>query len=202
MKPIRKSFLKYLIELLIVAFGVFLGSWVNEWVAQKKVDKQVRQSMRFIREELEINRRQAERVIAYHQQVKDSFEVIRADIPREAMMDMYVGSQAFRFTSIPGWYGVSLPSYETIAFEGAKLSGITREFDLETLQLISQAYKLIEFNGEFGRSVLDKMLAMDSETKVIDAMGMIDLLTSDVLNDERSIKAMLDEILAVLDAKE
>lgn len=48
----KKSFLKYLLELLIVSFGVFLGIEVSEYKSDKKMRENVDQSLSLIVEEL------------------------------------------------------------------------------------------------------------------------------------------------------
>ncbi|MEM8891795.1 MAG: hypothetical protein AAGD28_27705, partial [Bacteroidota bacterium] len=105
------------------------------------------------------------------------------------------------FNKIDGWDGVHLPSYENIAFEGAKISGLTREFDIETVQSLSQIYKMLDFNGEFGKTTLDKMLSMDSDSKVVDGLSIISLLTGDVLSSEIYLKKRLDVALKELKAR-
>ncbi len=195
MKHFKKNVLKYVFDLAIVTFGVFLAIFVNGKIVQNKIDRDVKKSINYIIDELKLNRDQLVMIIEYHQKIKENFREVKSRVSDKEIMEPYFSSKAFRFTHIKDWVGISLPNYENIAFEGAKISGITQEFDIETIQYISQAYKLIEFNAEFGKTVLNKMLAIDSNTKVADAMGMISLLTSDVLNSEISLKAQLDHTI-------
>ena len=60
---------------------------------------------------------------------------------------------------------------------------------------------MLEFNGEFGRTTLDKMLSMDSDSKVVDGLSIISLLTGDVLSSEIYLKQRLDEAIKELKAR-
>ena len=201
MSEFKKDLIKYLLEFLIVVFGVFLGMYVNESVAQNKVDREVKKSLSYILDELEGNSRQLEYTISYHEKMKAAYQKFKADIPEEALLSNYFASQDYKFNKIEGWTGVHLPSYENIAFEGAKISGLTSEFDIETVQRLSQIYKMLDFNAEFGKTTLDKMLEMNSESKVVDGLSIISLLTGDVLGSEIYLKERLDEAIKELKAR-
>ncbi|MEO1215313.1 MAG: hypothetical protein AAFY45_17400 [Bacteroidota bacterium] len=201
MSEFKKDLIKYLLEFLIVVFGVFLGMYVNERVAQNKIDREVKKSLSYILDELEGNSRQLEYTIAYHEKIKTAYQKFKTDIPEEELLSNYFANQKYKFNKIEGWDGVHLPSYENIAFEGAKISGLTREFDIETVQSLSQIYKMLEFNGEFGKTTLDKMLSMDSDSKVVDGLSIISLLTGDVLSSEIYLKKRLDVSIKELKAR-
>ncbi|MEL6535085.1 MAG: hypothetical protein AAFQ98_06720 [Bacteroidota bacterium] len=200
-KP-EKSLVKYVIDLLIVAFGVFLGILINERMDQAKMDRNQEKALQYITNELKLNHDQLVDIIAYHEQVKENFLRLEETLSVEDLAGYYHRSEVFSFTKIEGWNGITLPNYETIAFESAKLSGAIQEFDFETTQLISKVYKMIDFNADFGRSVLDKMLEMDSDTKVVDAVGMIKLLTFDVLVTEHQLYQELGKIIQQLEEQE
>ena len=201
MSEFKKDLIKYLLEFLIVGFGVFLGMYVNESVAQNKIDREVKKSLSYILDELEGNSRQLEHTIAYHEKIKNAFQCFKANIPEEELLKPYFSTRDYKFNKIEGWTGVRLPSYENIAFEGAKISGLTSQFDIETVQSLSQIYKMLDFNGEFGRTTLDKMLEMDSESKVVDGLSIISLLTGDILGSEIYLKQRLDEAIKELKAR-
>ncbi|MEL6256353.1 MAG: hypothetical protein AAFR87_30400 [Bacteroidota bacterium] len=175
--------------------------YVNERVAQNKIDREVKKSLSYILDELEGNSRQLEYTIAYHEKIKTAYQKFKTDIPEEELLSNYFANQKYKFNKIEGWDGVHLPSYENIAFEGAKISGLTREFDIETVQSLSQIYKMLEFNGEFGKTTLDKMLSMDSDSKVVDGLSIISLLTGDVLSSEIYLKKRLDVSIKELKAR-
>lgn len=198
MSEFKKDLIKYLLEFLIVVFGVFLGMYVNESVAQNKINREVKKSLSYILDELEGNSQQLESTISYHEKVKTAFKAFKEEIPEEEFFKPYFSTIDYKFNKIEGWTGVHLPSYENIAFEGAKISGLTREFDIETVQRLSQIYKMLDFNAEFGKTTLDKMLDMNSESKVVDGLNIISLLTGDVLGSEIYLKKRLDDAIEEL----
>ncbi len=195
MKEIKNELLKYLIELFIVAFGVFLGIIISENKANNQINRNVKNSITYIIDELETNSGNLKKSIKYHEMIKENLSSFRS-LKEKDLLAPYFGSQIFHFTKIKGWTGINLPKFENIAFESAKISGIFQEMDIASVQTISRAYKQIAFNEDFGKSLFEKMIAMNSETKTIDAIGMIQLLTTDVLSSEKSLDRELEKILA------
>jgi hypothetical protein len=199
-KQVRKDVLKYLIELLIVAFGVFLGFYVSEWKSNQRVVRNTSQAIANIIEELEINETVLLKSIKYHEKIKENLWERTQTFSQAELRQPYFGSAAFHLTEIEGWVGVGLPAYESIAFEGAKMNGVLQEIDIETVQAIAGAYSKIEFCDEFGKSLFEKMIQMNSETKVADVVGMLELLTSDILTTEITLAFDLKKIIAEIKA--
>jgi len=92
-----------------------------------------------------------------------------------------------------------LPAYETISYEGAKINGLFQELEFETVQLIASAYKQITSNKEFGNSLLTRFLQTSSETRVLDIVGSVDLLCTDVLTNEALLLQRLEEKIQILE---
>lgn len=67
---IKKSVAKYLVELLIVAFGVFLGIMVSEQKAKNRTNENISNSRDMIVEELEVNRQNLVHAVEYHEKLK------------------------------------------------------------------------------------------------------------------------------------
>lgn len=187
METRSNNILKYLIEFLIVAFGVFLGIYVSDWQEQKKVNIEKEKSIQYILEEIETNKTNLKHTIKYHETIKVGFDSLVNTLTQEEVLTPYLNSPLFNHQNITGWAGVGLPSFEDIAFEGAKISGIIQEIDIETIQDISKAYKLQNFVSEIGKSALDKLIDINSSSKIIDAITILDLLLSDFLNMERAL---------------
>ncbi|MCX7550144.1 hypothetical protein [Xanthomarina sp. F2636L] len=195
MRTLRKSFVKYFLELLIVAFGVFLGIEVSEYKSEKKMKENVTESLNLITKELQSNSLRLEKSINYHQNIKEGFDSIRKNISIESAYLPYFSNTVFRHNSIPNWNGLGVPGIEDIAFESAKIGGIFQELDIEKIKLISNAYKKLHANTELGRSLTTKLIGLDSDTKILDVIGIFELLTNDVLMTEKHLKKDMDKTI-------
>ena len=187
MKPLVKTTLKYLIEFLIVAFGVFLGIYVSELQSEKKLTTEKEKSLRFIIEELETNKSKLEQSFQYHQLIKVEIDSIAQVLSNEDLFLPYIGNGVFRHDRIKGWRGVNNANLDDTAFEAAKISGIIQEFDFKTIQRISGVYKFQYDYTEFGTSVLTKMVNLNSSSKVSDVFAGIELMAYDLRNYESSL---------------
>lgn len=191
MKKYTKHILKYVLEFLIVTFGVFLGMYVNELQNDKKIHREKEKSIHHIVLELENNKKNVEEAITYHQSIKTEIDSIVQTIVKEDLFKTYVGNTIFRYNRIKGWNGVQLANLESIALDGAKISGIIKEYDIEIIKSISKVYSLQEDYSEFGVSIRNKMINLNASTKIIDVLGAIQLMTTDLLVYE---KKLLNEI--------
>lgn len=196
MKNNTKSIFKYIIEFLIVAFGVFLGMYVSDWQSNRKLEAKKEKSIAYIQNELETNQVNLLKKIEYHEMIKVGFDSIRATLTNDDMLASYYSNMAFRHQEIPGWTGIRLPSFEDVAFEGAKISGIIQEYDLELTQEISRIYKQQQFISELGKSILENMIDIDSNSKTADVISIIELLTMDFVNGERGLYNQYNEAIA------
>lgn len=107
----------------------------------------------------------------------------------------YFSNTVFRHNTIPNWNGLGIPRTEDIAFESAKIGGIFQELSIDQIKLVSNAYKKLNTNTELGRGLTTKLLGIDSETKIVDVIGIFELLTNDVLMSEIYLKKELDETI-------
>ncbi|MEM9935712.1 MAG: hypothetical protein AAF824_18950 [Bacteroidota bacterium] len=80
-----------------------------------------------------------------------------------------------------------MSSSEDLAYEGAKASGTTQHMRIEIITVISGIYKHQQVVHDLSNSILTQLMNMDSETKTIDAMIMLQKLTTDVLENEASL---------------
>lgn len=201
MKDRKNYILKYAIEMLIVAFGVMLGIYVSEWKSVRKLKENASQSLSNIIIELETNSENLESCITYHTEIKENLMSFTEPLKEQELLEPYFENKHLHFTKIKDWKGVNLPKFESIAFESAKMNGVLQHIDIEQVQLIAAAYEQIDFNKEFGQSLFDKMINMSSSTKVIDALGMIELLSYDILNCEKKLRSDLTKICEDLKAQ-
>ncbi|RPD96198.1 hypothetical protein EGM88_10545 [Aureibaculum marinum] len=198
MKVTKKSILKYILELLMIAFGVFLGIEVSEYRADKNMRENVSESLELITKELESNLLTLEKSIRYHETIKKGFDSIINTISIDNAYLPYFSNKVFKHNSIPNWNGLGIPVVEDIAFESAKIGGIFQELDIEEIKLISNAYKKLHTNTELGRSLTTKFIGINSDTKILDIVGILELLTNDVLMTEKVLKDNLDKTILKL----
>lgn len=194
MKKNIKRIFKYLIEFLIVAFGVFLGIYVSEVRNENKIKIEKEKSVNYIIEELENNKKRLEESIKYHQLIKTEIDSISKTLDEQDLFTNYIGNKSFQHNKIKGWNGIRVANIESTAFEAAKISGILKEYDIEFIQKVSKIYKHQEAYSEFGNSILTKMVNLNSSAKVVDVFSSIELMTSDLLNYEKSLSKGIEKI--------
>ncbi|MBU2974978.1 hypothetical protein [Zobellia sp. B3R18] len=181
----KRNFFNYLIDFLIVAFGVFLGTYVSQHQTQKKIIENKIKSVNFILDELKNNRENLLKVIEYHELIKISFDSIQPTLSENDLQTTYFKSKKFNHNEIKEWKGFQLAEIESIAFETVKISGIIQEMDIEMVKEISKIYKQQENYSNFSQSIINRMLSIDASTKTIDVLGTFQLFTNDVVNYEK-----------------
>lgn len=191
MTKLRKNILKYILELIIVAFGVFLGIYVSESRTKHLAKKKKETAISFILNELDENIKNLSQAIEYHETIRNNLNESTNHLDEKTIYSSYFSKTHFHITQIKGWRGLGLSKLDNIAFESAKLNSILQDVNISDLQLISNAYKQIEFLDKFGKSLFDKFINMDTSTKIIDVIGMLELLTTDILNSEKRLKEEL-----------
>ena len=195
---IKKSIGKYLVELLIVAFGVFLGIMVSEGKAKNKVKENTFNSRAFIIAELETNRQNMAYAVQYHEKLKKGFDSLRTNLPEEIVFSSYFTNNRFRQEQIPGWNGLGIFKIEDVAFESAKIGGVFHSMDINDVKQISSVYRQLNNYSEFGNMLTQKVISMDAQTTVLDVVGILEMLTNDFLNNERHLVTELDKALEEL----
>ncbi|MDX9799676.1 MAG: hypothetical protein RBT05_12565 [Bacteroidales bacterium] len=195
---IKKSVAKYLVELLIVAFGVFLGIMVSEQKAKNRTNENISNSRDMIVEELEVNRQNLVHAVEYHEKIKKGFDTLKTNLSEDIIFSFYFSSNKFRQEQIPGWSGLGIYKIEDVAFESAKISGIFHSMDINDVKQISSAYRQLHSYSEFGTMITQKVIAMDSQTKILDVVGILEMLTNDFLNNEKHLMNDLDKTIAKL----
>ena len=167
----KKNITKYLIEFLIVAFGVFLGSYANEKQNENKVNKNKEKAIENIISELEYNKEKLEKVIEHHKKLKVYFDSIVPTIPKESYKERYFESKRFKYFKAKEWKGFNFANFESTAFETAKMSGTLQNMDIQLLQEISYIYNQIKYLENIDKKILDRMYEGDYERKLFDVIG-------------------------------
>ncbi|MBO0593663.1 hypothetical protein I2486_19870 [Cellulophaga sp. E16_2] len=190
-----KTILKYVLELLIVAFGVFLGFYISNINAEKETKKDTQKSINSIIEELESNQKLIVEFIEYHENIKVQLDSVLPTMNEEDKFSRFYMNDKFKHNQLKGWIGFQYARLENTAFESSKISGVIRHYDIELIQEISKSYTYQQTYIDFGTSILNKAIATNSSTSVYDFYGIIELMTSDLLNLEKRLsKEMMQTI--------
>lgn len=189
-----KRLAKYTLELLIVAFGVILGLFVSNWNSKKATQANIDKTISHLRAELESNVERLASAYVYHESLCTNIDSVVGGLPEEEFLKPIFES-SFKHFKIPGWKGIGIAGLEDIVFESAKVNGVFQEIDIEMIQNISRAYKVQDSYSKLSRAPLDKFLTLDSNAKVLDVVGILELLCSDIKNHEVHASEKLNEIL-------
>jgi hypothetical protein len=189
----KKNIIKYLIEFLIVAFGVFLGSYANEKQNDKKINKNKAKAIEIIISELENNKEKLENAIEYHRSFKVYFDSIVLNIPKETYKELYITSKTFRYSKAKEWKGFGFANFESTAFETAKMSGTLQNMNIQLLQEISNIYNLIKYLEDHEKKITDRMYEGDYNVKVFDVIMNVSLIIGDNFILEKNLEKKLEE---------
>lgn len=198
MKKTIQTIGKYFIELFIVAFGVFLGFYLNNLSAENKIKQEKHRTLEIIITELQNNAILIKNMAHYHEGIKAQMSQILPKLKREILFSNYMGNKEFNFNQLKGWNGFNFARVETTAFEGAKMSGIFSNFNIKTIQEISAIYQTFKVYNDFGVTVLNKGIATNSSTKVVDFVITIELMTGDLLLLEYKLESTITSTIAAL----
>ena len=187
MRMIKKTNVKYLLEVLIVAFGVFLGLFISEWNTQRKANINTENTMVHIISELESNIIKFEKAINYHHQLGTEFDSVVKRIENIDLDDVYYNNTQFKHYNLPSWNGMGFVVTENVIYESAKISGVLQELNITTIQRIANIYKDLESYSESTKTSLNKLITIDSSTKIADIYKILELLKIDALNYEKYI---------------
>lgn len=191
------TIVKYLIEVLIVAFGVFLGVYYSNINSNSKTQLEKEKSLDLIIEELELNKKLVKEHISYHEKIKLEMDSIVPSLTPERLNAYFTESEV-KLLEIKGWTGFRFARVQNTAFESTKTSGLMKEFDIELVQKLSDIYYFQDLYLNFATSILNKAIDFNSSSKIIDLIGAIKLMTSDLLGLERELSTKLDLVVKEL----
>ncbi len=191
------SILKYLVEIIIVAFGVFLGVYYSNINADNKTKKEKEKSVNLIIKELELNRQLLKDHISYHENIKIEMDSIVPTLSEKKMYSNFTEAE-FKHIEIKGWTGFNFARLQKTAFETAKTSGLIKEFDIELVQKLSDIYYFQDIYLDFGTSILNKAIGINTSMKIADLISTIRLMTSDLLGLEKQLSTKLEKAITEL----
>jgi len=197
MNKTLKNILKYLVEIIIVAFGVFLGVYYSNINADNKTKKEKEKSVNLIIKELELNRQLLKDHISYHENIKIEMDSIVPTLSEKKMYSNFTEAE-FKHIEIKGWTGFNFARLQKTAFETAKTSGLIKEFDIELVQKLSDIYYFQDIYLDFGTSILNKAIVINTSMKIADLISTIRLMTSDLLGLEKQLSTKLEKAITEL----
>ena len=188
-----KDIIKYLIEALIVTFGVILGLLLTQYNSQKKIDRNTKTALYQIIEELDSNILKFEKSIEYHMKMAIQIDSAYHTIKPEDLEKKYYSYNKFKYHKLNGWFGIRTVDYDDVIFESAKINGVFQELNIETLKTISQAYSQMQNYDDFKKTFWDKFLSIDSKTTVMDIFALLNTMKSDMINFEGQTLKIIKE---------
>ena len=194
----KKNIIKYLIEFLIVAFGVFLGSYANEKQNERKINRNKEKAIENIISELENNKEKLENAIEYHKVLNVYFDSIVTTIPKKSLKENYIESGKFRYTNAKEWEGIGFATLESTAFETAKMSGTLQNMNIQSLQEISHIYNRINSLEILDKKITESMYEGDYNMTIFDVIIKFSPIIGDNLNKEKYLKKRLEESIKIL----
>ncbi len=198
-RNVVQNIFKYILELVVVAFGVFLGIYISEIKNDEKLRDEKQKSIELIRSEVKHNLASLKSSIEYFEMIKINFHEA-ADSLTEADLghNLYTNTK-FSTRHVKKWNGLQVADFENTAFEATKVSGAIRQFDIEMIRDISKVYTLQQSTVDNGNKVLDRLINVNSTSKVYDLYSIFYLITNDLLITEKRLfkeLELLDKKLA------
>ncbi len=190
--------MRYLIEFIIVAFGVFLGIYLNNKESEKNTNANKKKAIQNIIVELENNNEKLKATINYHEQIKFNLDSLIKTIPEETFKKPYFDNKKFKFVYIKGWGGNGFAELDDTAFEVSKMSGTLQDMEIELIQEISKIYKKINSQLAFQVSINNRMSSINSKSTTYDAVGNVSLLTGDNLGMEKNLSEQIEQSIKTI----
>lgn len=194
MKVWQKTALKYLLELVIVAFGVVLGFIITDWKNNRETATKIKESMALIKEELTSNRKRLEKAITYHTSLDSSLAVFIKDKP-ESFLEEYIFRKSGGFGQVPGWQGTGNIPIEDFAIQSARQANLMSQYPLPLLQSINGCYNALENYQNMGDRIFSKLFEINMDTKNKDILFILELLKGDLRNQEMRLLQVIDSTL-------
>ena len=194
----KASILKYIFEILVVAFGVFLGIIVSENISKNKRKKELRTSIVLMLEELNFNRQNLKNSVAYHQILEKNYHKLFSNVTENELDTPYLKSKYEPINKIQNWKGPMIPSIETSMFQSIRTANILQDLDISSIQNISKTYSALENFNQFKNKWWDRFMSLNSETKTRDFMLNFDILFSDIVASETRMIQRIDHEVELL----
>lgn len=168
--------------------------YFNEINNEKNLVKETEKSIELIKNEVEYNKSALEASIAYFEIIKNNFDSTRSALLPEDLNAYYYGSENFSVSDLGKWNGLQIAEFEETSFQAIQITGIIKEFDIELIRDISKVYRLQEITNDTGDSIMEKLMSINSSTKVLDVIIIFRLITNDLLITQRRLLVDMEKL--------
>ena len=165
-------------QLFIVVLGVFLGMWANDWNNNRNLKKHRKEVLKSIHKEIENNLKVIEQAdehkIPFFQSLDSLYEQLDDSTTLEKFYDRPFHER------LPNWRGVGGGALSSAMFETAKYSNVLSGMDIKLLEQLSKIYSIQEIGNTIRNTFIDGFYSIDSETKYIDVLRLMDRIRQEL----------------------
>lgn len=190
---------EYIIQIVIVIFGVFLGMMLNDWNNDQKDNNRQKVFLSHIAKELDGHKNQLDQVIPYHESITQVVDSVLSNSTKEELKKPFIWNDAWG--QIPKWQGLKLFPLRTPTYESAKFSEVLAGMDSELLESITGYYESVNSYNALCNGISGKILDINSQTEYVDALLLIMIIKGDVLGTEKGIRANTDSLTQKIERK-
>ncbi len=186
---LKTALLSGLLQILPVMFGVYLGFALNNFSEQKKINRQKSIYEQMLKNEIQDNLKEVEKVSAYHEKLtKDINDIINSKDVKKAFND-------YKMTGLrPGMVNSS-------AYNTGIQTGIIQEFDLKTIQNLNKLYNFQKKYDGYNEKMLEFFISEDvpeTERQIKNLLINLSMGMNDIENFESGLEKyyqlMLDKL--------
>jgi|GEM_PF-1149076 len=183
---VKRSLYSGLLQMIPIIFGVYLGFALNNFGEQQKTNQQKATYEQMLKNEIQDNLKQIEKVSVYHQKITADFAAIRKS------KDIKTAFNNYSMTGLrPGMVNSS-------AYETGIQTGIIQEFDLEIIQQLNKLYSFQERYDNYNDQMMNSFLSgkfPETESEIKNMMINLSMNMSDVESFERGLQKYYQLIL-------
>ncbi|WP_422361620.1 DUF6090 family protein [Reichenbachiella sp.] len=195
----RHKIWEYIIQIVIVIFGVFLGILLSEWNNDQKDNNRQKVFLSHMASELNGHKNQLDLVIPYHESITKAVDSVISNSSKEELKTAFIWDGAWG--KIPKWQGLKLFPLRTPTYESAKFSEVLAGMDSELLESITGYYESVNSYNTLCNGISEKILDINSQTEYVDVLLLVMIIKGDVLGTEKGIKASTDSLIQKIERK-
>lgn len=187
----------YFIQLLIVMIGVFLGMLVTEWRSEQKVAQDRITILKSIRAEIESNKNLIDSSFEKLNPLAKTLDSLNKVLTDEILSERFY-DKPFR-VRLPNWQGVGGERFSASMFETAKYSNVLPGMDVELLEQLSSTYSMQSLANDLRSDLLEKFLAVDSETPYSDVLRLMNRINQELGGVQYLLDIEYEKCLQLID---
>ncbi|MBZ0200390.1 MAG: hypothetical protein K8H86_11020, partial [Ignavibacteriaceae bacterium] len=152
-----------------------------------------------ISNELEQNSNKLLYSIDYHKILEKSIDSIWANTPQKDLNKKLLENKGF--SQIPNWKGIGLSKLNTSSYNSALISNIFPGMQPDIVESVSKTYQDIEIYNSIREKILNRFYNIDSNTKYIDVLLIIEIIKGDVIDFENKLHKEITNLTKLLNKK-